>query len=301
MKPERIAQVVAAAAFLLHMAVAGRYDFFRDELYFIACGRHPAFGYADQPPLVPLLAAATQAFGPHLVLLRLVPAATAAAIVLVTAALARRAGAGPYGVALAATASAIAPIYLGLTTLLNTSMLEPIAWTLVALLVARAVLDGEARAWILAGLVVGLALEAKYAIPTYLVPLGLALVLTGHARALARRELAAGIAFALLLAAPSLVWQHTHGLPFRDPAATDSSPRRGRLSGPAAQVRPGCFGEVQQRGLQKPPGHVRASGVRGAISAPSRDRYAARFDVASFVSGAGSGTGAGLSRPSTVM
>jgi hypothetical protein len=216
MKPERIAQAIAAAAFLLHLAVAGRYDFFRDELYFIVCGRHPAFGYADQPPLVPLLAAATQVFGLHLVLLRLVPALCAAATVLVTAALARRVGAGPYGVALAATASAVAPIYLGLTTLLNTSMLEPLAWTLVALLAARAVLDGDGRAWILAGLVVGVALQAKYAIPFYLVPLGLALVLTGHVRALARRELADGIGIAFVIAVPSVVWQLTHGLPFRD-------------------------------------------------------------------------------------
>ena len=54
---------IAALTALLHLAVAGRYGYFRNELYFIDCGRHPAFGYVDQPPLVPLLAAATQAFG----------------------------------------------------------------------------------------------------------------------------------------------------------------------------------------------------------------------------------------------
>src|SRR5262249_10657273 len=158
-------------------------------LYFIICGRHPAFGYADQPPLIPLLAAATQVFGPHLVALRLLPALVAAATVLVTGALANRAGAGPYGVALAATAVAVAPVYLGLATLWSPTTFEPMAWTLVALLAARAVLDGEPRAWVLAGLASGVALEAKYLIPLYAVCLGLALVLTGHARALFRREL----------------------------------------------------------------------------------------------------------------
>jgi hypothetical protein len=216
MTSERISRALAAATFLLHAAVAGRYDFFRDELYFIVCGRHPAFGYADQPPLIPLLAAATQAFGESLVLLRLVPALAAAALVLVTCAFARRAGAGPFGAFVAGTAAAIAPMYLGLNTTLSTGTFEPLAWTLVALLAARAVLDGDARAWILAGAVVGLALQAKYAIPLYLVCLGASLVATGHGRALLRRELALGILLAAVLAAPSLIWQVTHGLPFRD-------------------------------------------------------------------------------------
>jgi hypothetical protein len=41
---------------LVYVFTAGRYDIFRNELYFIACGRHPAFGYADLPPVVPLVA-----------------------------------------------------------------------------------------------------------------------------------------------------------------------------------------------------------------------------------------------------
>jgi 4-amino-4-deoxy-L-arabinose transferase-like glycosyltransferase len=203
MTSERISRILGLAAFLLHAAVSGRYDFFRDELYFIVCGRHPAFGYADQPPLIPLLAAGTQLFGESLVLLRLVPAAAAAALVLVTCALARRAGAGPFGVAVAGTPAAIAPMYLGLTTTLNTGTFEPLAWTIVALLVARAVLDGEPRAWIVAGVVCGLALQAKYAIPLYLVCLGAALVVTGHGRALLRRELAVGVLVAAVLPPPA--------------------------------------------------------------------------------------------------
>jgi hypothetical protein len=55
--PDRVAAFLAAATFLFHLAFASGYDVFRDELYFIVCGRHPAFGYADQPPPVPSLAA----------------------------------------------------------------------------------------------------------------------------------------------------------------------------------------------------------------------------------------------------
>ena len=32
---------IAAASFLAHMLTAGRYGYFRDELYYLACARHP--------------------------------------------------------------------------------------------------------------------------------------------------------------------------------------------------------------------------------------------------------------------
>src|SRR5260370_28415910 len=100
----RIRWTLSTAAFAIHLAVAGRYDFFRDELYFIACGRHPGFGYVDQPPLVPLLAAATQLFGEHLVLLRAAAAVGAFGVVWFTCSIAEMLEAGAAGVALAGIA-----------------------------------------------------------------------------------------------------------------------------------------------------------------------------------------------------
>jgi 4-amino-4-deoxy-L-arabinose transferase-like glycosyltransferase len=60
-------RAVPALALLLlavHMVYAGRYGIFRDEMYYVACGKHLAFGYVDHPPLVAILARiATFAFG----------------------------------------------------------------------------------------------------------------------------------------------------------------------------------------------------------------------------------------------
>src|ERR1700752_1104238 len=81
--------LIALVIGLVHLALAGRYDIFRNELYFIVCGRHPDFGYVDQPPLVPLLAAATQMFGENIWLLRLPGVIAAAGLILITARFAR--------------------------------------------------------------------------------------------------------------------------------------------------------------------------------------------------------------------
>src|SRR6185437_14623685 len=94
---------------LPRIVLAGRYDAFRNELYFIVCGRHPDFGYVDQPPLVPLLAAATQIFGDNVWLLRLPAAAAAVALVPVSAAFARLAGGRTLSIVLAAAAAALSP------------------------------------------------------------------------------------------------------------------------------------------------------------------------------------------------
>src|SRR5262245_61350956 len=76
-------------------AVSGRYGYHRDELYFLAAGRRLDWGYADQPPLVPLLARAMSAIDPNSVMLLRVPATAAATVVVVCAGLyARELGGG---------------------------------------------------------------------------------------------------------------------------------------------------------------------------------------------------------------
>jgi hypothetical protein len=87
-RSDTVAWVAAFVVFVVHAAANPHYGYFRDELYFIICGFHPAFGYVDQPPIAPLLAAGTQLFGHSLFALRLVPAAFAGAGVFATCRLA---------------------------------------------------------------------------------------------------------------------------------------------------------------------------------------------------------------------
>ena len=205
---------IAAASAALHLVLAGRYDVFRNELYFIVCGRHPDFGYVDQPPLVPLLAAATQLMGDNIWLLRLPSVMASAALPLVTAALARSLGGGAVSAVLAAAAAALAPALAGFTTTLTTSTFEPLAWTMCSYFLARAVAADDRRAFLWAGAAAGVAMEAKYGIAMWLIGLAVGVVATPERRILLWWQCWVAVALAALLAAPSLVWQAMHGWPF---------------------------------------------------------------------------------------
>src|SRR5213595_1374010 len=82
--------VFSMATLLVHLLTNGRYGYFRDELYYIACGRHLDFGYVDQPPLSILLLRLSEAFlGDSLFAVRLLPAAAGAVTVSLTGVIAR--------------------------------------------------------------------------------------------------------------------------------------------------------------------------------------------------------------------
>src|ERR1700684_3204136 len=89
-----VALAAALPTFVLHLVLANRYDVFRDELYFIVCGRHPQFGYADQPPLVPLASAALFGLGEQTWLLRLPVVIASALLVFLTVRFVRLLGGG---------------------------------------------------------------------------------------------------------------------------------------------------------------------------------------------------------------
>src|SRR5216683_7676161 len=46
---------IALAKLAIHLYAARFYGYFGDELYFMACSRHLAWGYVDQPPLIAVL------------------------------------------------------------------------------------------------------------------------------------------------------------------------------------------------------------------------------------------------------
>src|SRR5271166_2892980 len=122
----------------VHLWVNGAYGYFRDELYFIACGRHPAWGYTDQPPLTPLIAAASDVIFHSLRGLRLVPALAIAATVALTAYAARILGGGLFARWLAGLAVFAGGGLQVPGVILTTDTLQPLAWLAIALCLIKA-------------------------------------------------------------------------------------------------------------------------------------------------------------------
>ncbi len=203
---------VIAAALLI--AFSGRYGYHRDELYFLADGRHLAWGYPDQPPLVPVIARLMSDLAPaSLVVLRLPSAAASAALVVLTGLIAREFGAERTAQALAAICIAVAPLVIGAGHLLSTTTFDLPAWALVLWLIVRILRTGNDRLWLAVGLVTGAGLFASDLVAFLLFTVVVALAVAGPRRTFGSPWLYAGGGIALAMWAPYLAWQASHGWP----------------------------------------------------------------------------------------
>ena len=211
--PSKGAAIAALVTLLFHLAANPHYGFFRDELYFVICGFHPAWGYVDQPPVVPLLAAGSQLFGHSLFALRALPAIFAAAGTYVTCLLAFEFGGGTFAVILATLAYLAAGVLESFGAKVGPDMVGLWLWPLAALYVLRIVKGADPRLWLAAGLAIGVSLESKYSVIFFAAALVGGLLLTPQRRVLRSSWFLAGAFVAALVALPNFIWQAVHGFP----------------------------------------------------------------------------------------
>src|SRR3954468_16596057 len=122
-----LALYLSALKLLLHFLTNGQYGYFRDELYYLACGEHLDWGYVDQAPLIAVVARAQRAvLGDSLFALRFLPAVAGAALVFVTGLLVRELGGRRFAVLLACTCVIVAPAFLALHNILTMNAFEPL-------------------------------------------------------------------------------------------------------------------------------------------------------------------------------
>jgi hypothetical protein len=203
--------LLAGATLILHLTCLTQYGWFRDELYYVACSHHMAWGYVDQPPMIALVAwIARHLFGETLFGIRIVSAIAGAAIVLLTGLLARRLGAQRFGQNLAALCSIIAPMYLAAGHFLSMNVFEPLAWMSMAY-VAIVIFDGgDERLWLLFGAIAGLGLENKHSTLFFGSAFVIGMMLTPQRKHFARPWIWLGGAVAALIFLPNIIWEVQH-------------------------------------------------------------------------------------------
>jgi hypothetical protein len=209
----RVAWIAAGIVFVIHALANPHYGFFRDELYFIIFGQHPQWGYVDQPPVVPLLAALTQLGGHSLFLLRLVPALCSAAGAFVVVLLAAEFGGGPFAQIFAVFVYVCTGVLTNFGMKVGPDEIGLWSWPLLAYFVVRITKGADRRLWLLAGLVAGTSLQSKYAVIFFLAALLIGLLLTPQRSVLFNWWFALGGAIAIAIALPNFLWQAHYGFP----------------------------------------------------------------------------------------
>jgi len=210
----------ALTVFLIHLfsSLWGMhlgYGYFRDDMYFVMCGRHLAWGYVDLPPMVALQARVAETlFGTSPTGVRIFSFAAHGLIAVLTALLTRQFGGRRHAQALAMASVIVAPVLLGTCNFLTMNSFEPCFW-MGAMLVLLRLADGSAhpRAWLLFGLIAGLGIENKHSTVFFLIAVLIGLLLTPQRRLLASWYCVAGVMVLILIALPNFLWQWTHHFP----------------------------------------------------------------------------------------
>src|SRR5215510_439525 len=203
-----------AIALLVHLLTNGRYGYFRDELYYIACARHLDLGYVDQPPLSILLLRLSQMLlGDSLFVIRLLPALAGAAIVALTGIIARELGGRAWAIALACAATLCALFNLAVGNFFSMNAFEPLFWMGAVYLLVRIINGGSPTLWLWFGMVLGLGLENKHSTVFFGFGIFLALLITPERRHFAEKWIWFGALLAFAIVLPNVVWEARYHWP----------------------------------------------------------------------------------------
>jgi hypothetical protein len=207
--------VIALAKLLFHCYFNNRYGYFRDEFDYMACGDRLAWGYVDQPPLIPFLIHICRAvLGDSLRSIRFIPALASSLLVVQTAFLARELGGRRFAVLLSAICAVVVPQYLSNGSLLGTNCLEPNLWMGCAYFAILAIKRNDPRYWLWFGVVAGLGMEEKYSIAVFGFGMVVGLLFTEQRRVFLNKWIWLGGLTAFLIFLPNLLWNIHYGWPF---------------------------------------------------------------------------------------
>jgi hypothetical protein len=203
--------LLALALVLLHTLTNGRYGFHRDELMTLDDARHLAWGYVVYPPLTPFLGRVeVELFGTSLRGFRFFAAAAQGVVPILAGLAARELGGKRLAQLVAALAAAIAGPTLFNGSFMSYSSFDYLWWVLAAYFVIRLLGSDDPRWWVAIGAVIGVGMMTKYTMAFLVAGIVGGVLLTPARRHLKSPWLWCGVAVAVLVWLPNLVWQFQH-------------------------------------------------------------------------------------------
>ncbi len=175
-----IVLIIAFATFLFHWYFNNRYGYFRDEFDYMSCGDRLAWGYVDQPPLIPFLIRICRAvLGDSLRSIRFIPALASSLLVVQTAVLARELGGRRFALLLerGRNRRSLRNIFPTAVCSGRTAS-NPICGWVAPSFAILAIKRNDPRNWLWFGVVAGLGMEEKYSIALFVAGIVVGLLLT---------------------------------------------------------------------------------------------------------------------------
>jgi len=207
---------LAVLTAVIHFAVnlVTPYGVHRDELLYLAMGRHLDLFRMEFPPAIAILAELSRLIpGDSVFEIRFLPALASAALVLFAAMIAAELGGRRFAQTSAALAVVTSPLFLRAGNLFQPVVFDQLAWTVGLYSLARLSRTGDCKWWMWYGIATGFALLTKFSAIFFGVATLIAVVVTRERRWLLTRWPWVAFGIVIVIGSPSLIGQLRLDLP----------------------------------------------------------------------------------------
>jgi 4-amino-4-deoxy-L-arabinose transferase-like glycosyltransferase len=188
------------------------YEPHRDELLYLAEGRHMAWGFMEVPPLLSFFSWLTNVFGGGIFWIKLWPSLFGAATFIVASKIVQSLGGKNFAIFLL-WLPFIFGAYLRVFFLFQPNTPEVFFWTMIAYSVIRFVQTQKNKWLYILGASIGLGMLSKYSVALFTVSIFIGLALSKHRTIFLNKHFRNASILAFIIFLPNLIWQYSYHFP----------------------------------------------------------------------------------------
>src|SRR5476651_381346 len=188
------------------------YEPHRDEMLYLAEGRHMAWGFMEVPPMLSVFAWLVHIFGDSFFWVKFWPSLFGALTFIVTGRIILSLGGKMFALLLGFLPFLLGG-YLRMHFLFQPNFLEIFFWTCIAYTLIRFVQTGTNKWLYWFGICCGLGMQSKYSVAFFIASLLFGLALTKQRKIFSNKQLYAAAFIGFFLFLPNLTWQYINHFP----------------------------------------------------------------------------------------